>query len=521
MIHNAEDTRKNILEGMQVLYDTVKTTLGPKGRNVLIKDKFGTFKVTHDGVTVARSVKTTDGKDYNIGIDLLKEASSKMDIVGDGTTSVTVLAYHLTVEANKLIEKGENPMLVKKQLDAAAEKLIKQVEEKAKKIGKNPVEVEQVATVSCEDPKLGKILADLMVKVGYEGTISVEVTQGLEVETSVSEGYTFEEGFLSQYFITDDSSRSAVLHDPAIIVYNGDLNDLNDIGSLIRDMHQQSDTTFLLIANSVDPDVINSLVMNKAKGVFKCVAVKSPVMGGHRTAQLDDIATFTAGNVIDPVFAKNQSINMEVLGRAKKVIVTDSECSIIGGFGAPEDIDARVAQLNEQKEEASDVDEGHLKLRIAALKSSIGTIKVGGVNETQAQEIKDRVIDAIGATRAAMKDGIVAGGETTLRDLASDMETPTPLDNAIYVALRKPQEILYENSGVVIEPTDAFKRGEAVNVITGEKVDMMKEGIIDPARVTIEVIRNAFAVAGTAITVGGAVVEPPVSEAELQRLMNA
>lgn len=506
---------------MQILYDTVKTTLGPKGRNVLIKDKFGTFKVTHDGVTVARSVKTTDGKEYNIGIDLLKEASSQLDIIGDGTTSVTVLAYHLTVEANKLVEAGENPMRVKAELDKAVDGLLAEVEKRTKKISKTKKEVEQVATVSCEDPKLGKIIADIMVKVGFDGTISVETHQGLEVETSVAEGYTFEEGFLSQYFITDESSRSAVLQDAAVIVYNGDLTDLNAIGSLLQEMHQQNALSFLLISNTVDPDVLNSLLMNKAKGVFKCVAVKSPVLGGHRTSQLDDIATFTGGKVIDPVFAKNQSLDMEYLGRAKKIIVTDSECSIIGGFGAQEDIDARVTNLQEQAKEMSDVDQAHIKLRVAALKSSIGTIKVGGVNETQIQETKDRVIDAVAATRAAMKDGIVAGGETTLRDIANAMEIHTKVDGAIYAALHCPQEVLYENSGVIIEGTDSFKYGEAVNVVTGEKVDMLKAGIIDPARVTVEVIRNAFAVAGTAITVGGSVVEPPVSEEELKRLMQA
>lgn len=521
MIYNSDETRKYILEGMQLLYDTVKTTLGPKGRNVLIKDKFGTFKVTHDGVTVARSVNTKDGKPHSIGIDLLKEASTKMDLIGDGTTSVTVLAYHLTVEANKLIEAGENPMKIKAELDAKVDYLLKAVAERTHKIGKTQKEVEQVATVSCEDPKLGKIIADLMVKVGFDGTISVETTQGLEVETSVAEGYTFEEGFLSQYFITDESSRSVVLHEPVIIVYNGELQDLNDIGSLLQAMLQEKLTTFLLISNTIDSDTLNNLVMNKAKGVFKCAVVKSPVNGNHRTEQLHDIATFVGGKVIDPVFAKNQSLDNSYLGRAKKVVVTDAETSIIGGYAAPEDVEARVAQLTEQKAEADEVDEAHLKLRIAALKSSIGTIKVGGVNETQAQEIKDRVIDAVAATRAAMKDGIVAGGETTLRDIANAMEIRSKVDQAIFVALHCPQEVLYENSGVIIEAEDAFKYGEAVNVITGKKVDMLKAGIIDPARVTIEVIRNAFAVASTAITVGGSVVDDPVSEDELKRLMQS
>lgn len=521
MIYNSDETRKHILDGMQLLYETVKTTLGPKGRNVLIKDKFGTFKVTHDGVTVARAVTTKDGKDHSIGIDLLKEASSKMDLVGDGTTSVTVLAYHLTVEANKLIEKGANPMQVKRELDAYVEKLLEGVASKTKKVGKNHAEVEQIATVSCEDPKLGKIIADLMVKVGYEGTISVETTQGLDIETSVAEGYTFEEGFLSPYFVTDESSRSAVLVEPAVILYNGDLQDLNDLASLLNGMMNEQITSFLLISNTVDAETLHNLVLNKAKGVFKCVAVKAPTLGNHRTAQYDDIATITGAKVIDPAYGKNQSIDTEYLGRAKKVIVTDTETSIIGGYGAGEDVDARVKLLKDQKAEVEEVDQAHLKLRIAALRSQIGTIRVGGVNETQAQEIKDRVIDAVAATRAAMKDGIVAGGETTLRDLAWDMEKHTDVENAIYVALQKPQEILYENSGIEVGATEACKRGEAYNVVTGKKVDMLKSGIIDPARVTVEVIRNAFAVASTAITVGGAVIDPPVSEAELNRLMQS
>lgn len=519
VIYNSDETRKHILEGMQLLYDTVKTTLGPKGRNVLIKDKFGTFKVTHDGVTVARSVRTNDGAPHSIGIDLLKEASTKMDLVGDGTTSVTVLAYHLTVEANKLIEAGENPMRVKTQLDAAVDKLLEEVAKRTKKIGKTQKEVEQIATISCEDPKLGKIIADLMVKVGFDGTISVETTQGLEVETSVAEGYMFEEGFSSQYFITDESSRSVVLQDAVVILYNGDLQDLNDIGSLLQAMLQENLTTFLLISNTVDSDTLNNFVMNKAKGVFKCAVVKSPVNGNHRSEQLQDIATFVGGKVIDPVFTKN--LDNSYLGRAKRIVITDSETSIIGGYAASEDIQARVAQLIEQKADADEVDQAHLKLRIAALKSSIGTIKVGGVNETQAQEIKDRVIDAVAATRAAMKDGIVAGGETTLRDLGLNYLVRTPVDNAIRKALLMPEQVLLANSGEYINEDMEVKPGYGFNVITNKEVDMLKAGIIDPARVITEVIRNAFAVAGTAITVGGSVIDDPVSEDELKRLMNS
>lgn len=510
MIYNSEETRANILKGAKLVYETVGTTLGPKGRNVLLRDKFGTFKITHDGVTVARSIKTADLGEIGIGADLLKVASEKMDVIGDGTTSVTVLAYHLMVEANKLIGAGENPMQIKKELDSAVDDLIAQVEKRSKKIGKQFEEVLQVATISAADPELGKVIAELMVKVGYEGVITVETTQGLEIETSVSEGYTFDKGYLSPYFITEESTRSAVIDNPAVIIYNGDVRELNDIASVIEPMFQTNIKGFILIANNVEADALNNLVLNKAKNVLQCVAVKSP----YQSEQLQDIATYVGGKVIDPNTGEVPDISY--LGRADKVVVREGETTLINGQGAGEDVEARVSELKDQMKTADDVKTAYLTDRIAALRGQVGMIKVGGVTETEAKETKDRVDDAVAAVRAAMEDGIVAGGGVTLRDLNTDNKT-------IKAALLAPYNTLLENSGID-QPENIvkiWKAGCGIDVATGEEVDMVKVGIIDPARVTKEVIRNAFAVAGIALTVGGSVVDDPVTPEELNRLMQA
>lgn len=520
MIKNDTETREEILAGAKKLYEAVKTTMGPKGRNVLVKDKFGTFSITHDGVTVARSIKTKDNPEGTLGIDLLKEASNKMDQVGDGTTTVTVLAYHLMVEANKLIADGANPMQVKKELDAAVDQLIEQVKKRSKTISKDHKEILQVATISAGEEKLGKIIADLMVEVGYDGAINVEASQGIDIETSVAEGYSFERGYLSQYFINDPNTRSVVLNKPAIIVVSGVVRELSDFQSLIDPLLEGGVKSFLIIADNVEHDALTNLVVNKSRGVFQAAAVKAPEFGDTRIQYLKDIAAYTGAEVIDSMTGNDlEAMTAEWVGTAEKVIVRENETVIIGGAGDEEAVEARILEMREQVKEADDVQTFHLQKRLAAITGSVGTIKVGAVTETQANEIRYRVDDALAAVKAAMKDGIVAGGGVTLRDIANGMEIRSKVDNAIFIALHTPLETLLDNSGV--EYVNDLPEGQGVNVVTGKPVNMLEAGIIDPTKVTIEVIRNAFAVAGVALTVGGAVVDEPISSEELQRLMNA
>lgn len=521
MIVRENNLRQLILSGAEELYDAVKTTLGPKGRNVLIKDKFGSFNITHDGVTVAKAIKTNDEPETKLGIDLLKEASKKMDQVGDGTTSVTVLAYHLMVEANKLIDQGHNPMMVKKQLEAEVDGIIEQIQRRSVTIGKNPEDVLSVAKISAGDEKLGKIIADMMVEVGYDGGITVETTQGMEIETDVAEGYSFDNGYLSPYFITDNASRECVLVNPAVVVVNGPLNDLRDFQQLIDPLLEGGVKSFLIIAENVSSEALNNLIINKVNGVFKAVAVKAPGFGDNRTETLNDIGAYTGAATIDSMSGKDLAdMTAAWAGTADKVIVRENQTVIVGASGHKDDIDGRVKTMKAQLKKADDVQTANLNQRIAAITGNIATIKVGGVTEQQANETKYRVDDAIAAVRAAMKDGIVPGGGTTLWEIGCELaERGEDLHTAVANALVAPRNTLLRNSGYEPSGFDTMKNGEGVDVTTGKIVNMQESGIIDPTKVTVEVVRNAFAVAAIAITVGAAIVDPPISQEELSRLM--
>lgn len=515
MIKSQEETRAEILEGAEKLYNAVKTTLGPKGRNVLIKDKFGSFKITHDGVTVANSIKAKDNGN-SLGIDLLKEASKKMDYIGDGTTSVTVLAYHLMVEADKLVAAGKNPMLVKKELDAAVDSIVAKVEKRSKKIERDPKDVLNVATISAGDPELGKIIADVMVEVGYEGGINVEITQASKIETSVAGGYSFDKGYLSPYFITDPSSREVVLNNAAVIVVSGIVRELSEFRSLIDPLMERGVKSFLIIADNVEADALSNLVINKAKGVFNVAAVQAPSFGDVRVDHLKDIATYVNAEVINSMTGNDlEAMDINWVGECEKIIVRESETILMGGRGSADDVEARAAELRTLFEKAEGVEEIAFERRIAQLTGNVATIKVGATTEQEAKEIKYRVDDAIFAIKEAMKNGVVAGGGVTLRDIALDLE-----DGMIKNALLAPEITLLENSGIDLGKPD-YLPGRGVNVLTGKTVDMLEVGIIDPTSVTTNVVRNAFSVAAIATTVGGAVVEDPISQEELNRLMNA
>lgn len=516
MIYKQDETRRELLKGAELLYDAVRTTMGPKGRNVLVKDKFGNFSITHDGVTVARAVKSDDPS-IQLGIDLIKEASKQMDNIGDGTTSVTVLTYHLIKELMDLVKAGTNPMDIKRQLDSLVDNLLAKVDEATVTIDHTFEAVYDVAKISAEDTDMARLIAELVVGTGYEGAITVSTQQGAETTTELIEGYVFPTGYASPHFATDKKTGEAILHKPVVLLVDGNVDSMQTYGPLLDDLVGAGRREILIIGDTIDPEMLSLLILNKVKGQFNATFVKN-YLGVER---LKDLAAVVGGFV----FSANseEELDATFLGEVEKVVVNDKETIIISGEARAKDIKDRVNALRAQnkKQPSKLLDE-----QIAALSGKVGTIKVGGVTDTDAQERKYRVDDAVAATRAALKGGIVAGGGVTLRDIAGEINTlanypANEVFAAIKRALEKPEEILHENSGIT--PLQEFKeqKGGGVDVTTGRFALMLDAGIVDPAIVTKEVIRNAFSVAGIAITVGGAIVEPPITQEELTNLMKA
>jgi len=519
-IQEEKDARANVLEGARLLYEVVKTTLGPKGRNVMLKNKFGEFTVTHDGVTVAKSINLHDDP-KTIGVELIKEASKKMDQVGDGTTSVTVLTYHLMRLASELIDKGENPMMIKRKLEGTVPYLVEQVIAKSQKVGKNYDDVLSVATISIGNEKQGKLVADLMTKVGFDGAISVEESKSGEDSTKLVEGYSFDRGYASQLFITDKGARQAVLNNPAVIVTNGVMNSLEEYENIFNVLVEQNIRNVVIIADGFEPEALGTLVLNKVRGTLNVVAIKAPGHGNAKIENFKDIVAVTGATLIDPSIGNWQAaLGLNTLGAATKIIVGNDETIILGGQG---DVKTRVAQCKASLKTAKEDEKEDILQRIAKISGKVGIIKVGGATETEAAEKKYRFDDAIAAVKSAMKSGIVAGGGVTLRDVAFDVlkqasSNKDKVLEALGVALCKPYEVLLENSGY--DPTEEFTLGQGINVLTGERVNTLEAGIVDPAEVTCEVIRNAIATACIAITVGGAVVDKQLSTSEMTSLMN-
>lgn len=510
MIYKNDEARKNVLTGAEILYDAVKTTLGPKGRNVLIRDKFGKFTVTHDGVTVAKAVQLKDAPE-SIGVELIKEASQKMDEVGDGTTSVTVLTYHLIKECDKLIEDGFSPMLLKRQLEEAIPVLLEEIEKHSRKIEANHQDVLNVATVSVGDEKLGKLVADLMSEVGYDGAISVETTKDTTTTTKVVKGYSFDRGYMSPYFATD--AREVRLKNAAIIVTSGTITDLEDYRGVFDPLFENKIANVLVVAENIEADALNSLILNKVKGNLNIVAVKAPGHGDDKLDNLKDIATITGATLINPSVADwKETLGFEALGAAEQVDVGFDETIIIGGQGIF--IDERVEQLQERLKTAKLDTKDDLKQRIAKLQGKVGVIRVGGATDTQAEEAKYRIDDAVAAVKAALQDGIVAGGGATLRDISFTLD-----NEVLRKALFMPYAVLMENSGYTIDPDGSYTNGTGLNVLTGEIVGMFEAGIVDPTKVTKEVVRNAITTACLAITVGGAIVDKQLTNEEMTQLM--
>jgi chaperonin GroEL len=537
-----DDARRRVLGGAQALYDAVRTTMGPKGRNVIISKSYGNPTVTHDGVTVAKGVELEDVDDetlgYKVGAELIKQAANKMnDVAGDGTTTVTVLTYHILNEANKLIAAGHNPMLLRKGLEAAARDVLNQLNGLSEDIAGKKNRVAEVATISAGDEQIGNLIAEVMEKVGKDGVVTVEEGQGLALESEVVEGFTMDRGYVSPYMVTDTTRMEAVYDKPAILITDQKISSIQDFLPMLEKLANAGKKDLVIIAEDVEGEAMGTLILNKLKGVFNTVAVKAPAFGDRRKEILEDIAVLTGGAVISEDTGMTfENADVSVIGSARKVIVTKDETTIIEGGGSAADIKARIAQINKQIENASsEYDKENLEKRRAALQGKVAVIKVGGATETEIEEKKFRVDDAVAAVKAALDEGIVAGGGVTLINLSTELakkheEKTKKLAgknqsqgagvNILIGVLEQPFRILLSNSGLNADEwlpqVKVAKAGQGVDVNNPAKlVDLKAAGIIDPSRVTKEAIQNAVSIAGTAMTMGALVVEVPEKAAAM------
>lgn len=521
-----EDARRRVLAGAEILYNAVKTTMGPKGRNVVISKSFGSPTVTHDGVTVAKGVEIADVDDetlgYKVGAELIKQAANKMnDVAGDGTTTVTVLTYHILAEANKLIAAGHNPMLLRKGLEAAAHDVIRGLDGLKEDIAGQKNRVAEVATISAGDAEIGNLIADVIDKVGKDGVVTVEEGQGLALESEVVEGFTFDRGFVSAYMVTDTTRMEAVFDKPSILITDKKISSVQELLPVLEKLAQSGKKELVIIAEDLEGEALATLVLNKLKGVFNTVAIKAPAYGDRRKDILNDIAVLTGGRYID-ADEKFDDIELSDLGSARKVIVAKDETTIIEGAGGAADVKARIAQIKAQESNSSsEYDREQLEKRRAALSGKVAVIKVGGATETEIEEKKFRVDDAVAAVKAALDEGIVAGGGVSLINLtaavassAGDDATVSAGKTILINALEQPFRILLTNAGLNADEwlpqVKKGKPGQGVDVNKPEKlVDLKAAGVVDPARVTKEAVQNAVSIAGTAITMGALVVDVP------------
>ncbi len=521
-----DDARRRVLGGAQILYDAVKTTMGPKGRNVVIGKSYGNPTVTHDGVAVAKGVDLDDVDDetlgYKVGAELIKQAASKMnDVAGDGTTTVTVLTYHILNEANKLIAAGHNPMQLRKGLEAAAAEALAKLGSLSESITGKKNRVAEVATISAGDEQIGQLIADVMDKVGKDGVVTVEEGQGLALESEVVEGFTMDRGYVSPYMVTDTSRMEAVYDKPAILVTDAKISSIQEFLPMLEKLAQAGKKDLVLIAEDVEGEALGTLILNRLKGVFNTVAIKAPAFGDRRKEILEDIAILTGGEVIsEEVGVTFENAEMSVVGSARKVIATKDETTIIEGAGSQAAVKARIEQINKQIESASsEYDKENLEKRRAALSGKVAVIKVGGATETEIEEKKFRVDDAVASVKSALDEGVVPGGGVTFINLAKFIKVDgTGSDAAgkqiLKSTLEQPFRILLGNAGLNADEwlpkVRAGKPGFGVNVSDPSGlVDLKAAGIVDPSRVSKEALQNAVSIAGTAMTMGALVVDIP------------
>ncbi|EGO8632345.1 chaperonin GroEL [Enterococcus faecalis] len=515
----AEDARAAMLRGVDVLADTVKVTLGPKGRNVVLEKSFGSPLITNDGVTIAKEIELEDHFE-NMGAKLVSEVASKTnDIAGDGTTTATVLTQAIVREGLKNVTAGANPLGIRRGIELATKTAVEELHNISSVVDSKEA-IAQVAAVSSGSEKVGQLIADAMEKVGNDGVITIEESKGIETELDVVEGMQFDRGYLSQYMVTDNDKMEAVLENPYILITDKKISNIQDILPLLEQILQQS-RPLLIIADDVDGEALPTLVLNKIRGTFNVVAVKAPGFGDRRKAMLEDIAILTGGTVItDDLGLELKDTTIENLGNASKVVVDKDNTTIVEGAGSKEAIDARVHLIKNQiGETTSDFDREKLQERLAKLAGGIAVVKVGAATETELKELKLRIEDALNATRAAVEEGMVSGGGTALVNVigkVAALEAEGDVATGIKIvvrALEEPIRQIAENAGyegsVIVDKLKNVDLGIGFNAANGEWVNMVEAGIVDPTKVTRSALQNAASVSALLLTTEAVVADKP------------
>ncbi|WP_298129403.1 chaperonin GroEL [Micropruina sp.] len=513
------EARRGLERGMNTLADAVKVTLGPKGRNVVLEKKWGAPTITNDGVSIAKEIELEDPFE-KIGAELVKEVAKKTDdVAGDGTTTATVLAQAMVREGLRNVTAGANPMGLKKGIEKAVAAIVEQLAAQATEI-ETKEQIAATASISAADPTVGEIIAEAMDKVGKEGVITVEESNTFGLDLELTEGMRFDKGYISPYFVTDPERMEAVLDDPYVLIANSKISSLKDLLPVLEKV-MQSGKPLLVIAEDTDGEALAGLIVNKIRGTFKSVAVKAPGFGDRRKAMLTDIAILTGGQVIsEEVGLKLDAVTLELLGRARSVLVTKDETTIIEGAGDAEQIAGRVSQIRKEIENSdSDYDREKLQERLAKLAGGVAVIKVGAATEVELKERKHRIEDAVRNAKAAVEEGIVAGGgvallqaakQVSLGDLAGDEAVGAQI---VFGACSAPLRQIASNAGleggVVVEKVGSLPAGQGLNAATGEYVDMLGAGIIDPAKVTRSALQNAASIAALFLTTEAVIADKP------------
>ncbi|MFI8088338.1 chaperonin GroEL [Streptomyces sp. NPDC086080] len=514
-----EEARRGLERGMNQLADAVKVTLGPKGRNVVLEKKWGAPTITNDGVSIAKEIELEDPYE-KIGAELVKEVAKKTDdVAGDGTTTATVLAQALVKEGLRNVAAGANPMALKRGIEKAVEAVSGALLEQAKDV-ETKEQIASTASISAADTQIGELIAEAMDKVGKEGVITVEESQTFGLELELTEGMRFDKGYISAYFATDMERMEAVLDDPYILIANSKISNVKDLLPLLEKV-MQGGKPLLIIAEDVEGEALSTLVVNKIRGTFKSVAVKAPGFGDRRKAMLGDIAILTGGEVIsEEVGLKLENATLDLLGKARKVVITKDETTIVDGAGSADQVQGRVNQIRAEIDNSdSDYDREKLQERLAKLAGGVAVIKAGAATEVELKERKHRIEDAVRNAKAAVEEGIVAGGGVALLQ-ASQVFDKLELEgdeatgaNAVKLALEAPLKQIAVNGGleggVVVEKVRNLQVGHGLNAATGEYVDMIAEGIIDPAKVTRSALQNAASIAALFLTTEAVIADKP------------
>jgi len=518
-----EDARRALERGINTLADAVKVTLGPRGRNVVLEKKFGSPSIVSDGVTIAKEISVEDAFE-NMGAQLVREVASKTnDVAGDGTTTSVVLAQSIVREGLKNVAAGANPMLLKKGIDAAVEAVVKQVREMATPVEERHV-IAEVAANSAHERAIGDLIAEAMEKVGKDGVITVEESKGTATQLELVEGMQFDKGYVSAYMVTDPERMEAVLDDPLILLHEKKISSVQDMLPMLEKILRLG-RPLLVIAEDIEGEALATLVVNKLRGTLNCVGVKAPGFGDRRKAMMEDIAVLTGGTFIsEDLGVKLENVDLDMLGTAKRVTVTKDDTTLVEGKGTHEKIQGRIAQIKKQIEDTdSDYDREKLQERLAKLSGGVAVVQVGAATETELKEKKQRIEDALSATRAAVEEGIVPGGGTVylhaLPALTDDLVQEPDAKVGVQIvrrALEEPLRIIASNAGVegslIVERVKSMPRGQGYNAETGQYGDLVKAGVVDPAKVTRSALENAASIAAMLLTTEVLIAEKPEKE---------